>query len=152
MERQISRRRKPTVAAGTSSIRPISNSKSSLQSKDDKTKSTWTKSMLPVFVGLFIITLSLFLLLAQSSLDSGGLQAVSRPQHAEDPVQDLLANFELHPERHIYRPPMTHHLEWQITAGVQRPDGVSKKVYLINGTVLHHCQVRSMLIVSSPHR
>lgn len=39
---------------------------------------------------------------------------------------------ELHPEDHIYRPPVTQHLDWRVTADSRRPDGVLKKVYLIN--------------------
>jgi hypothetical protein len=40
---------------------------------------------------------------------------------------------ELHPEKHVYRAPVTQHLDWQITADHRRPDGVLKRVYLING-------------------
>ncbi|OOQ87755.1 laccase [Penicillium brasilianum] len=39
---------------------------------------------------------------------------------------------ELHPEDHMYRPPVTHHLDWRITSGQRRPDGVLKRIYLIN--------------------
>ncbi|KAI9695153.1 MAG: hypothetical protein M1820_008859 [Bogoriella megaspora] len=39
----------------------------------------------------------------------------------------------LHPEDHVYRKPKTQHLNWTISSGVQRPDGVAKLVYLING-------------------
>ncbi|KAJ5578572.1 multicopper oxidase-domain-containing protein [Penicillium hispanicum] len=38
----------------------------------------------------------------------------------------------LHPEDHIYRLPETQHLEWRISSGQRRPDGVLKQVYLIN--------------------
>ncbi|QUC19070.1 uncharacterized protein UV8b_03311 [Ustilaginoidea virens] len=41
--------------------------------------------------------------------------------------------FALHPEQHIYREPRTIHQRWSITRQLQRPDGVLKRVYLING-------------------
>ena len=40
---------------------------------------------------------------------------------------------ELHPENHIYRSPVTQYLNWRVTSGYRRPDGVLKRVYLING-------------------
>lgn len=56
------------------------------------------------------------------------------------PSQDLPAanrlRIELHPEDHVYRRPVTHHLDWRITSGLRRPDGVLKQIYLINGTLL----------------
>ncbi|KAE8421217.1 multicopper oxidase-domain-containing protein [Aspergillus pseudocaelatus] len=39
---------------------------------------------------------------------------------------------ELRPEDHVSRPPVTQHLDWHITSGLRRPDGVLKQVYLIN--------------------
>lgn len=41
--------------------------------------------------------------------------------------------FALHPEQHIFRRPRTIALNWNITRGSRRPDGVLKQVYLING-------------------
>lgn len=40
---------------------------------------------------------------------------------------------ELHPEEHAYRPARTQNLDWRIDSDYRRPDGVLKKVYLING-------------------
>ena len=39
----------------------------------------------------------------------------------------------LHPNAHRSRPPKTLHFDWTITTGIRRPDGVKKKVYLVNG-------------------
>ncbi|KAE8387279.1 multicopper oxidase-domain-containing protein [Aspergillus alliaceus] len=39
---------------------------------------------------------------------------------------------ELQPEDHIYRSAVTRHLDWVVTADHLRPDGVSKRVYLVN--------------------
>jgi hypothetical protein len=57
------------------------------------------------------------------------------------PSQDSSAanrpRIELHPEDHVYRPPVTHHLDWRITSDQRRPDGVLKQIYLINGMLLN---------------
>ncbi|KAJ9492202.1 hypothetical protein VN97_g1042 [Penicillium thymicola] len=39
---------------------------------------------------------------------------------------------ELHPEDHVYRPAATQYLNWRVTPDFRRPDGVLKRVYLIN--------------------
>jgi hypothetical protein len=39
----------------------------------------------------------------------------------------------LHPGDHVNRAPSTIRLTWKITAGTRAPDGVEKRVYLING-------------------
>ncbi|KAJ5535332.1 hypothetical protein N7527_001586 [Penicillium freii] len=40
---------------------------------------------------------------------------------------------DLHPEDHVYRPAATQYLDWRVTSDFRRPDGVLKRVYLING-------------------
>ncbi|KAF4761668.1 hypothetical protein N7455_003394 [Penicillium solitum] len=40
---------------------------------------------------------------------------------------------ELHPQDHVHRPAATQYLDWRVTSGFRRPDGVLKRVYLING-------------------
>lgn len=47
----------------------------------------------------------------------------------------LRPSIQLHPEDHIHRAPTTQHLDWTVTADDIRPDGVLKRVYLINGAV-----------------
>nr|POE72045.1 laccase-1 [Quercus suber] len=41
--------------------------------------------------------------------------------------------FQLHPQEHASRDPRTLHFDWRITAGNRRPDGVLKRVFLVNG-------------------
>ena len=43
---------------------------------------------------------------------------------------------ELHPEEHVHRGALVRLFEWTVTSGLQRPDGVLKRVFLINGTFL----------------
>lgn len=38
----------------------------------------------------------------------------------------------LHPKEHETRPPKKIHIDWKVTKGERRPDGVAKQVYLIN--------------------
>ncbi|KAI1011762.1 hypothetical protein LB503_004674 [Fusarium chuoi] len=40
--------------------------------------------------------------------------------------------YRLHPEDHATRPPTTQYFNWTITAGTRSPDGVEKRVYLVN--------------------
>jgi hypothetical protein len=40
----------------------------------------------------------------------------------------------LNPDEHVYRGPKTIHYVWNITSDLRAPDGVTKKIYLINGT------------------
>lgn len=40
---------------------------------------------------------------------------------------------ELHPEDHAYRDPGIQHLHWALSSEEIRPDGVLKRVHLING-------------------
>ena len=42
------------------------------------------------------------------------------------------SSFRLHPADHVYREPATIRQTWEITSGPLRPDGVLKRVYLIN--------------------
>lgn len=52
------------------------------------------------------------------------------PRHgSEDAIRPRI---ELHPGDHVYRPPATQHLDWRVTSGHRRPDGVLKEIYLIN--------------------
>ncbi|KAJ5883361.1 multicopper oxidase-domain-containing protein [Penicillium subrubescens] len=46
--------------------------------------------------------------------------------------RQIAPRIELRPEDHVYRPPVTQHLDWRITSGQRRPDGVLKEIYLIN--------------------
>ncbi|KAF5637889.1 L-ascorbate oxidase [Fusarium sp. NRRL 52700] len=40
--------------------------------------------------------------------------------------------YRLHPEDHASRPPTTQSFDWTIAAGTRSPDGVEKRVYLVN--------------------
>lgn len=108
---------------------------------DRKGKEQWSVTVFAVPVAIAILVL-----FALSYLGNGGFTPAALwlpsfglrepgSHHAGDlDAGDLLADFALHPEDHIYREPINHYLQWHITAEDRRPDGVKKKVYLINGT------------------
>lgn len=54
-------------------------------------------------------------------------------QPAQANNQHAPRSFKLHPEEHAFRDATTHTINWRVTAGKRRPDGVLKRVYLING-------------------
>lgn len=58
------------------------------------------------------------------------------PEFSDEKASDEIGiSLPLHPERHISRAPTTFKLHWEITQGRRSPDGVSKLIYLINGTL-----------------
>ncbi|KAJ5816091.1 hypothetical protein N7447_008324 [Penicillium robsamsonii] len=78
----------------------------------------------------FLIGLSYFL---QSSI-SLPLVLPGRYHNIQETVAiTARLGIELHPEDHMYREPATQYLDWRVTSDFRRPDGVLKRVYLING-------------------
>lgn len=58
---------------------------------------------------------------------------------------------ELHPEDHVYREPKAQHLDWVLSSKDIRPDGVLKRVHLINGkTEPYDSNEESVLILGRP--
>lgn len=55
-------------------------------------------------------------------------------QLSDDATSHL--GYRLHPQSHASRPPTTQSFNWTITAGTRSPDGVEKRVYLVNSKVL----------------
>jgi hypothetical protein len=93
-----------------------------------------------VSVFAFALSLVLFAIYATRSqsreLRSGVSDFLTAPSSGLA-VEPPLGIF-LHPEDHRSRDPVTLRLHWTITSGFRAPDGVKKKVYLINGnSVLH---------------
>ncbi|EER24346.1 Multicopper oxidase family protein [Coccidioides posadasii C735 delta SOWgp] len=88
------------------------------------TNRTAASSLLPIILCLAAVLVFLRLL------------GLSRPpavavEHAQSHGRSQ--RFELHPERHIYRAPATLSLHWTVTSDYRRPDGVKKRLYLVNG-------------------
>ncbi|OJJ74461.1 hypothetical protein ASPBRDRAFT_171585 [Aspergillus brasiliensis CBS 101740] len=87
------------------------------------------------------ITCGLILLLFLTQISqSGPLQGLIPFGDSNSQIHSITHNpdtsrplIKLHPENHIYRDPTTQHLDWVVTADHLRPDGVLKRVYLVNG-------------------
>lgn len=120
MERQNSRRRK------------TARTQDSQQSPQKATPSEQSSRPL---LSWAIITL-LVLLLVYSLRPDIYLQLWIRPLlvnvHGYDEAS-IRPYIELHPQDHVFRAPVTHYLDWRVTTDERRPDGVLKKVFLING-------------------
>lgn len=82
-----------------------------------------------VFASLVLIILTIITLprtVSHSSLSS--FFHKTGPYSSGNPL-----GIPLHPEEHAYRHPTTIVHNWTITSGYRFPDGVKKKVYLVNG-------------------
>ncbi|KAK9778464.1 putative Iron transport multicopper oxidase FET3 [Seiridium cardinale] len=76
------------------------------------------------------ILLLAIILLWNSATHTRQLPAIgSSAQHAEK----RMVGITLHPEDHAYRDPQNITLSWTISTGLRSPDGVKKRVYLVNG-------------------
>lgn len=64
--------------------------------------------------------------------DIGNLRPSSSPASSSSSTAGPWSS-RLHPEDHLFRPETTITLEWSVTTGYRRLDGVKKRVYLING-------------------
>ncbi|KAJ9133693.1 Multicopper oxidase [Pleurostoma richardsiae] len=63
----------------------------------------------------------------------GPLFASSQDPHVKPPLDpSRTIGIVLHPEDHINREPRSVSLRWHISAGYRHPDGVKKRVYLVN--------------------
>ncbi|KAI3123985.1 CAZyme family AA1 [Penicillium roqueforti] len=80
-------------------------------------------------VACFLIGLVYFL---QSPIFLVPLILPGHLQNIQDEAFTARPRIELHPEDHAYRAPETQYLDWHVTSGLRRPDGVLKRVYLIN--------------------
>nr|POE51873.1 laccase-1 [Quercus suber] len=57
----------------------------------------------------------------------------SGPDEQSHATTNVGNHYQLHPHEHAFRDPRTLHYHWRITAGNNRPDGVLKRVFLVNG-------------------
>jgi len=97
----------------------------------------WSRSTRLLLLSLlpFVVVLVLFARLfgAFSSHSPFLLPATfRRPEPSFD--NRIQQNGRLHPDDHVYRAATTQTLDWRVTTGQRRPDGVQKRVYLINGS------------------
>ncbi|TVY84216.1 Oxidoreductase ptaE [Lachnellula suecica] len=97
-------------------------------------KSKWLRPLGLFFVLLVVATMiiSSFETLSPSVLKLGSTSFLDEMEEQNDIQKDMLG-MKLHPERHVARKPRTITLHWNITSELRSPDGVKKRIYLVNG-------------------
>ena len=135
MERQPSRLRKP-AQANEQSRWEESQSNGESQAEDGE-KSGFSI----LFYPLVVCSLLVLVFLYQSKSKPFELPQPHPPSQLASPrVHDPDAfrpMIELHPEDHAHRDPIAQYFEWNVTSEYLRPDGVLKRVYLINGAFFY---------------
>ncbi|KAJ5725242.1 multicopper oxidase-domain-containing protein [Penicillium malachiteum] len=116
MERSHRRRRLPYTRESPSSI----------PRKSQPSSRTWLPWSL---VGVILIALA-YTCIQRPDLYSWESRPAPIESHRH--IGATRPGIALHPEEHISRPPITQYLDWHVTSGLLRPDGVLKDVYLIN--------------------
>lgn len=86
------------------------------------------RRLLTLLAAIFSIFAIVLVLLARFS---GSVDILAIPSGKDNSGQH--DHFRLHPEDHIFRTSTTIRQQWNITSDIRRPDGVSKRVYVING-------------------
>ena len=81
------------------------------------------------------IAIVLFALLSLSLFDNQSRSTFNLGS-SESPQLGAGIQIALHPEDHVHRPPTRIELHWSVSTGFRAPDGVRKRVYLINGKAL----------------
>ncbi|RMJ22435.1 Multicopper oxidase [Aspergillus sp. HF37] len=135
MERQSSRRRKG--APPRDNLQEMQSRKEPEPEPEPEPKHSRPRFTGTIVYPLIVCLLIILAYLRQSNT-SGPLQSLApyrirpgRPTwHDSD---SLRPRIQLHPEDHVYRQPSTQHLDWRVTSDFLRPDGVLKRVYLVNG-------------------
>lgn len=92
-----------------------------------KTRRTWPLVGFSL-VACFLVGLFYLLQLTPSIPAPLGI-----PKHQQKDELVARPQIELHPELHIHRGPVTQYLNWRVSSDYRRPDGVLKRVCLING-------------------
>lgn len=87
-----------------------------------------------------LIVLSAYYFGQRSDVDPFNARIHNGALHLASPSQSQSPDtsrprIELHPEKHAYRKPLTQHQEWRVTSDNLRPDGVQKRVLLVNGEI-----------------
>jgi FtsP/CotA-like multicopper oxidase with cupredoxin domain len=98
-------------------------------------RSKWLRPVSLVFAILLLttITFASYVKLSQRTSATSRLWSSFDHNGDDNSTSSQMLGIELHPGDHLFRQPttITHH--WTITSDICSPDGVKKKVYLVNG-------------------
>ncbi|KAL2006773.1 hypothetical protein VTN00DRAFT_9441 [Thermoascus crustaceus] len=135
MERQSSRRRKPAPVE-EQQPEAVADQPSVRGPEQPAMQNAVQNQPLAVLFSSLVVCL-LIAFVSIGSDDGRSLALLSPGRHGSGHVKSHGLNLspsilQLHPEDHVFREPVIQHLDWRITSGDRRPDGVKKRVYLIN--------------------
>ena len=130
----------PTVLLGTSSGLPSTvpttekevtsgeepKASNHQDSSSAQSKSQWVKA---AWVAVAVIVFSLTLVVLYDSHS----QWIFTTLYGQNHDRGSSIGIKLHPENHVYRAPAVIEHHWSISSGYRAPDGVRKRIYLING-------------------
>ncbi|KAI5302261.1 hypothetical protein KEM56_000864 [Ascosphaera pollenicola] len=131
MERPVSRRRHRTVKQEDEVDASTDTSMSTTGKPVVKDVESRTRSIWGYIAALIVVICAAYTLLARGA-QTPLLQTSSHHGDSSIDIDEPTRLQDLHPEDHIYRPPTTIKLNLTVSFGMRRPDGVVKKVYLIN--------------------
>ncbi|KAK2753874.1 hypothetical protein FQN55_000238 [Onygenales sp. PD_40] len=89
--------------------------------------------LLAILAVLVLLTIVLWILRQPDIPNSPSKFTDIAESHRPDSSSPWPGILELHPEAHVFRAQTTIKLNWTVTAEYRRPDGVRKRIYLING-------------------
>ncbi|EED18309.1 laccase, putative [Talaromyces stipitatus ATCC 10500] len=145
MQRRLSKRQQQQDATKSpdATAQPVEQQqKTEANDKRRGSKTTLhTPSILIALVCIlpFLATVVLFVRYYYESNNDDSINRLSNSLHDHESISSTLKydnriheNGRLRPEDHIHRGAITQTLNWSVTAGQRRPDGVDKRIYLIN--------------------
>lgn len=116
--------------------RPSAGSQTGETKPGDQRRSLWPLVGFVCCISTLLIVLGLAARWQQGAVpnifDIGILRPSSSPASSSPSTAEPWSS-RLHPEDHVFRPETTVTLEWSVSTGYRRLDGVKKRVYLING-------------------
>ncbi|KAJ9209949.1 CAZyme family AA1 [Paecilomyces variotii] len=130
MERKSSRRRNaPAVDIDRPQHKPVAKAREQARVRGSKSNNLWPT----LYSSLAVCSIILFVYIG-----SGGNGPFRPPLAFPDdkkhqvPHASISSALQLHPENHILREATVQSLNWHISSSYRRPDGVKKRVFLIN--------------------
>lgn len=121
------------VPASESDIKPVAETRS----KDGKV----SQYRVPCRIALVVLHVVLLACLLVSIARS------DQPLALDTPLTEQLA-IDLDPNHHATRPITTIVFNWTASVGTRAPDGVQKRVYLVNGMQCHKLRISWVLLLN----
>lgn len=131
MERKTSRRRRPpAVEMDKPQHKPVAKAREQTTVHASKSNHLW-----PILYSSLAVCFIIFFVYIGSSRHGPFRPPLAFPDTKKHQVSgaSISSALHLHPEEHIFRETIVHSFDWHVSSGYRRPDGVKKRVFLING-------------------